>query len=97
MKARCAGACVLPRARPGAGGHGRGGNGHRQTYQVRRAVGLDAVAGPGGEPLTNGATSEVTGSGQGVQACAGVARDVFAGNGSALAAYNSLAGTEGCP
>jgi hypothetical protein len=87
----------LTRARPGAGGHGRGGNGHRQTYQVRRAVGPDAVAGPGGEPLTNGATSEVTGSGQGVQACAGVARDVFAGDGSALAAYNGLAGTEGCP
>ena len=34
-------------------------------------------AGPGGEPLTNGATSEVTGSGQGVHAFAGVARDVF--------------------
>jgi hypothetical protein len=78
MKERCAGECVLPRASFGAAGHGRGGNGHRQTYQVRRAVGPDAVAGPGGEPLTNGATSEVTGSGQGVHAFAGVARDVFA-------------------
>jgi hypothetical protein len=74
MKARSAGACALPRASFGAGGRGRGGNGHRQTYQVRRAVGPDAVAGPGGEPLTNGATFEVTGSGQGVHAFASSCR-----------------------
>jgi hypothetical protein len=36
MKARCAGACVLPRASFGAGGHGRGGNSHRQTSTCSR-------------------------------------------------------------
>ena len=77
------------KVRFGAGGRDRGGNGYRQTFEVRRATGPDAVAGPGGELLTNGATSEVTGSGQGVQAFAGVAGDVFAGDGSALEAYEA--------
>ena len=73
----------------GAAGHDCGGTDHRQTFEVRRATGPDAAAGATGDLLANSVISQVTGSGPGVQAFAGVAGDVFAGDGAALEAYEA--------
>jgi hypothetical protein len=65
------------------------GAGPAQSFAVRRATGQDAVCGSAGELLAEGLTSEVTGGTLGTLAFAGIATDVFAGDGTALEAYEA--------
>ena len=60
-----------------------------QTFEVRRATGPDAAAGPGGELLAKGVTCQIAAGNGGMLAYAGVTRDVFAGDGTALEAYEA--------
>ncbi|HEX6519380.1 MAG TPA: DUF4331 family protein [Streptosporangiaceae bacterium] len=65
------------------------GDAGTQSFSVRRAVGQDAVGGSAGDLLAEGVTSEVSKGSQGALAFAGVSRDVFAGDGTALEAYEA--------
>ena len=62
---------------------------HVQTFEVRRATGADAVKGADGELVIQSTTGEVARSGAGVMAFAGLAPDMFAGDGVALGAFRN--------
>ena len=62
---------------------------HVQTFEVRRATGADALKGADGELVIQGTTGEVARSGAGVMAFAGLAPDMFAGDGVALGAFRN--------
>ena len=63
--------------------------GGAQSFSVRRATGQDAISGSAGDLLVEGVTSEVTKGSQGTLAFAGITWDVFAGDGTALEAYEA--------
>lgn len=60
-----------------------------QAFEVRRATGADAGRGADGEVLAKGVTSQIAAGNDGMLAYAGVTRDVFAGDGTALEAYEA--------
>jgi hypothetical protein len=60
-----------------------------QAFAVRRGSGPDAVRGSGGDLLAEGMTSWPTDGAQGSRAYAGVSQDVFAGDGTALEAFEA--------
>jgi uncharacterized protein DUF4331 len=62
---------------------------HVQTFDVRRAVGDDAVRGADGELLVAGKTGDVARTDGGVRAFAGLAPDLFAGDAAALGAFRN--------
>jgi hypothetical protein len=64
-------------------------HGHVQTLEVRRCVGEDALRGVNGDLLLEGRTGEVTKAGADVFAFAGLAPDLFAGDGAALGAFRN--------
>jgi Domain of unknown function (DUF4331) len=67
---------------------------HVQTYEVRRAMGNDALRGAQGEVLIEGETSEIAKGEFGLLAYAGVAPDLFAGDAVALGAFRSALAKE---
>lgn len=68
--------------------HRYGPSSHAQRFEVRRSVGADADHGVDGETIAQGFTNEVTPvDGRGIRAFAGVACDVFAGDGAALESF----------
>ncbi len=76
---------VAFKVRFGAVDHADGdGHRHRQTFEIRRATGRAAVRGWEGEPVAKGYTGEVTRTGAGAMAYAGLAPDLFAGDAAAL-------------
>lgn len=68
---------------------GQSGARSAQSFSVRRATGQDAISGSGGELLAEGVTSEITKGNQGSLAFAGITWDAFAGDGTALEAYEA--------
>lgn len=66
-----------------------GGTGAARSFAVRRVAGRDAISGSAGDLLAEGVTSRVARGESGTLAYAGVARDVFAGDGAALEAYEA--------
>jgi Domain of unknown function (DUF4331) len=62
---------------------------HVQTFEVRRCFGHDALKGFNGDLLVEGRTGEVTKSGAGIFAFAGLAPDLFAGDAAALGAFRT--------
>jgi hypothetical protein len=62
---------------------------HVQKFEVRRAVGQAALKGAEGDLILEGVTGEIVTGGDGVMAFAGVAPDVFAGDGAALGAFRN--------
>jgi hypothetical protein len=84
------------KVRFGAVGHtDADGHRHSQSFEVRRAVGEDAVRGAGGELIAAGRTGEVAAAGSGVAAFAGLAPDLFAGDAAALGAFRRAFFKEG--
>jgi hypothetical protein len=67
-----------------------------QSFSVRRATGQDAISGSAGDLLAEGVTSEVAKGSQGTLAFTGIAWDVFAGDGTALEAYEAHFATGTC-
>jgi hypothetical protein len=67
----------------------RGGHQHVQKFEVRRATGEAALKGAEGEPVIEGWTGEVVSSGAGLMAFAGLAPDLFAGDGAALGVFRN--------
>ena len=68
--------------------HATGGaHEHVQTFQVHRATGNDALHGIGGDLIASGTTGQVVQSASGVKAFAGLAPDIFAGDGVALISF----------
>jgi hypothetical protein len=67
----------------------QGDAGASQSFSVRRASGRDAISGSAGDVLAEGTTSEVITGRKGALAFAGIAWDVFAGDGTALEAYEA--------
>jgi uncharacterized protein DUF4331 len=53
---------------------------HVQSFEVRRAVGADALQGVGGDVIASGTTGEVVLAQNGVRAFAGLAPDMFSAN-----------------
>ena len=64
---------------------------HVQDVRVLRATGADAVKGIKGEVLVEGKTGETLKGKNGVQAFAGLAPDLFAGDGAALGKFRTVA------
>jgi Domain of unknown function (DUF4331) len=62
---------------------------HVQTFQVRRATGEDAVRGIGGELIIEGRTGDIIKNDKGQMAFAGLAPDLFAGDGAALGVFRN--------
>ena len=60
---------------------------HVQSFEVRRATGPDALKGANGEIIVSGHTGHVADTGAGVRAFAGLAPDLFAGDGAALGTF----------
>ena len=79
---------VTFKVRFGVPGHAEGAaHRHVQAMEVRRAIGEDARRGVDGELLVKGRTSDVAGSEKDVRAWAGLAPDLFAGDGAALGRF----------
>ena len=57
---------------------------HVQAFEVRRATGMDALKGNGGEIIASGHTGTVVHADDGVLVFAGLAPDLFAGDAAAL-------------
>jgi hypothetical protein len=62
---------------------------HVQTFDVRRATGDAAAKGAEGELIIAGTTGEVVKTDAGLMAFAGLAPDLFAGDGAALGAFRN--------
>jgi hypothetical protein len=62
---------------------------HVQSYEVRRAIGQDAVRGADGEVIAKGVTNEVVRGAGGVTAFVGLAPDLFAGDAAAIIKFLS--------
>ncbi|HEX3954579.1 MAG TPA: DUF4331 family protein [Stellaceae bacterium] len=62
---------------------------HIQPFEIRRATGPAAQRGAEGELIVSGQTGTVTASENGVRAFAGLAPDLFAGDGTALGAFRN--------
>jgi Domain of unknown function (DUF4331) len=62
---------------------------HVQTFEVRRATGEEALKGAEGVLLIEGSTGEVARTEAGVMAFAGLAPDMFAGDGAALGVFRN--------
>jgi len=68
--------------------HAAGDNhGHVQSFEVRRAVGAEALQGDGGDLIASGTTGEVVRAQGGVTAFAGLAPDMFSADGPALVSF----------
>jgi hypothetical protein len=67
--------------------HRDGPSDHAQPFEVRRAVGADADHGVDGDVIAQGYSNEIVPGDSGVRAFAGVAADVFAGDGAALESF----------
>ena len=63
------------------------GHEHVQTFEVRRAMGPAALQGADGEPVIAGRTGAVVRTGTDCLAFAGLAPDLFAGDGAALTVF----------
>jgi hypothetical protein len=68
---------------------------HIQTLEIRRAVGPDALRGADGALLVAAHTGMVVNADNGVRAFAGLAPDLFAGDGAALGAFRNALFKEG--
>ena len=62
---------------------------HIQTFEVRRATGEAALKGADGDLLVKGRAGEVARTAAGAQAFAGLAPDLFAGDGAALGVFRT--------
>jgi hypothetical protein len=62
---------------------------HLQSFEVRRATGNIALSGPDGELLLGGHTGQVAKAESGIQAFAGLAPDLFAGDAAALGVFRN--------
>lgn len=60
---------------------------HAQHFEVRRATGHHARSGPDGDVIASGRTGEVVSMPNGVNVYAGLAPDLFAGDGKALGVF----------
>jgi hypothetical protein len=78
------------KVRFGAPTHGSGDqHKHVQTFQIRRARGRDALIGADGDLIVEGRSGEIIDAGDGVMAYAGLAPDLFAGDGAALGVFRN--------
>jgi hypothetical protein len=78
------------KVRFGAVAHGEGDeHQHVQTYDIRRAIGDEALHGAEGELLVSGKTGRVVEADNGVRAFAGLAPDLFAGDAAALGVFRN--------
>jgi hypothetical protein len=78
------------KVRFGAVAHGDGDDHrHLQTFEVRRATGEAPLRGTEGDIIATGRTGEVSRTGTGVMAFAGLAPDLFAGDAVALGAFRN--------
>lgn len=68
---------------------------HVQAFEVRRATGPAALTGVDGETIITGQTGSVAKSAAGVTAFAGLAPDLFAGDGAALNVFRNAFFKEG--
>lgn len=68
---------------------------HVQTFEVRRATGSSAHSGAEGELIYSGRTNEVGEPRSDVRAFAGLAPDLFAGDGAALTVFRKALFTDG--
>jgi hypothetical protein len=81
---------VTFKVRFGAVAHADGDEHHHvQTFEVRRATGTDALSGAEGEVVIEGMAGEIVGTGTGLMAFAGLAPDLFAGDGAALGVFRN--------
>jgi hypothetical protein len=62
---------------------------HLQTYEVRRAIGTEALRGFAGEVIAKGTTGETVHGPKDVKAWVGLAPDLFAGDGVAIIKFKS--------
>jgi hypothetical protein len=83
---------VTFKLRFGAAGHGaQDEHRHVQSYEVRRSVGASATRGLDGDVIATGQTGETIDAASGVRVFAGLAPDLFAGDGVALARFRTAA------
>jgi hypothetical protein len=81
---------VTFKVRFGAVAHADGdGHTHVQTFEVRRAAGTAALNGPDGDVIIEGKTGEIASAKAGLMAFAGLAPDLFAGDGAALGVFRN--------
>jgi hypothetical protein len=81
---------VTFKVRFGAVAHADGdGHTHVQTFEVRRAAGTAALNGPDGDIIIEGKTGEIVSTEAGLLAFAGLAPDLFAGDGAALGVFRN--------
>ena len=80
---------VTFKVRFGEVAHAGGDHRHVQTFEVCRATGKDALRGPEGEVILEGKTGEIVRTGTGPMAFAGLAPDLFAGDGAALGVFRN--------
>ncbi len=81
---------VTFKVRFGAVAHADGdGHIHVQTFEVRRATGTAALNGADGDVIIEGKTGEIVSAKAGLMAFAGLAPDLFAGDGAALGAFRN--------
>jgi len=86
---------VAFKVRFGALAHDGDDHRHRQTFEIRRAVGAAAAHGFEGALLVTGQTGEIAEDGGGIRAFAGLAPDLFAGDAAALGAFRHALFQEG--
>ena len=67
------------------------GHRHMQSFEVRRSAGAVATQGLDGDVIATGQTGETIGAASGVRVFAGLAPDLFAGDGVALARFRTAA------
>jgi hypothetical protein len=60
---------------------------HEQSFEIRRAVGADALQGVGGDLIASGTTGQVVRAQNGVMAFAGLAPDMFSADGDAEVSF----------
>jgi hypothetical protein len=70
-------------------------HGHVQSFEIRRAVGADALQGPGGEIIASGTTGQIVRGQDGVMAFAGLAPDFFFADGPELVSFIDAFFTKG--
>ena len=81
---------VMFKVRFGAVAHaGANGHGHVQTFEVRRTTGPAALQGADGALVTAGHTGEMVRMGTDCLAFAGLALDLFTGDGAALTVFRN--------
>jgi hypothetical protein len=66
----------------------------RQTFEVRRATGADALKGAAGELIISGKPGRVVKADQGCLAYAGLAPDLFASDGAGFGAFRKALWSE---